>query len=235
MLSDNGTNFVSVSRDLRDLVSAIDHDKIQQMTSKKRMSWKWNPPAAPHFSGVYESMIKSAKRAIFAVLGDAEVNDEELEAIFIGVESLLNSRPLTAMSGDPNDDRVLTPNHFLIGQIGGDFVPESVDTEPFNPRKRWRRLQELTRHVWNRWMKEYLPQIGSRQKWYFRNDNLRVGDVVVVIDPGTVRRQWNVGRIEQTYPGPDGLVRVVDVRVNGKTIKRPITRISPPEIPDTEL
>ena len=83
-------------------------------------------------------------------------------------------------------------------------------------------------------MKEYLPQIGSRQKWYFRNDNLRVGDVVV-IDPGTVRRQWNVGRIEQTYLGSDGLVRVVDVRVNGKTLKRPITsRISPLEMRITE-
>ena len=98
------------------------------------------------FGGVFESMIKSAKQAIFAVLGDAEVNDEELETIFIGVESLLNWRPLTAVSDDPNDKCVLTPNHFLIGQIGGDFVPESVNTEPFNPRKRWRRLQELTRH-----------------------------------------------------------------------------------------
>ena len=66
-------------------------------------------------------------------------------------------------------------------------------------------------------MKEYLPQIGSRAKWYFRNHNLRVGDVVIVIYPGTVRRLWNVGRIEQTYPGPDGLVRVVNARVNGKT------------------
>ena len=159
-------------------------------------------------------MIKSAKRAILAVLGDAEVNDEELETIFIGVESLLNSRPLTTVSDDPNDDRVLTPNHFLIGQIGGDFVSESVGTEPFNPRKRWRRLQDLTRDVWNRWIEEYLPQIRSRKKWYCRKDNLRVGDVVVVIDPGTVRRQWNVGRIVQTYPGPDGLVRVVEVRVN---------------------
>ena len=43
-------------------------------------------------------------------------------------------------------DHVLTPNHFLIGQMGGDFVPGSVDSEPFNPRKCWRRLQELTRH-----------------------------------------------------------------------------------------
>jgi len=84
-------------------------------------------------------------------------------------------------------------------------------------------------------MKEYLPQIGSRQKWYFHNNNLRVGDVVVVIDPGTVRRQWNVGRIEQTYPGPDALVQVVDVWANGKTFKRPITKISPLEIQDTEL
>ena len=58
-------------------------------------------------------------------------------------------------------DHVLTPNHFLIGQMGGDFVPGSVDSEPFNPRKCWRRLQELTRHGWNQWAKEYLPQIGS--------------------------------------------------------------------------
>ena len=61
MLSDNGTNFVSASRELRDLVSAIDQDKIQQMTFNKRMSWKWNPPAAPHFGGVFESTIKSAE------------------------------------------------------------------------------------------------------------------------------------------------------------------------------
>ena len=84
-------------------------------------------------------------------------------------------------------------------------------------------------------MKAYLLQIGSRQKLYFRNNNLRVGDVVIVIDPGTVREQWNVACIEQMYPGPDSLVRVVDVWVNGKTLKQPITSISLLEIRDTEL
>ena len=81
MLSDNGTNFVSASRELRDLVSAIDQDKVQRMTSYKKVSWRWNPLAAPHFGGVFESVIKSAKRAIFALLGDAEVNDKELETM----------------------------------------------------------------------------------------------------------------------------------------------------------
>ena len=82
------------------------------MTSNKGVSWKWNPPAAPHFGVVFESMIKLGKRAIFAVLSDAEVNYEELKTIFIGVESLLNWRPLTAVSDDPNNDCILTPNHF---------------------------------------------------------------------------------------------------------------------------
>ncbi|KAL9987286.1 hypothetical protein ACROYT_G001568 [Oculina patagonica] len=165
---------------------------------------------------------------------DADINDEELETTFIGVESLMNSRPLTTVSDDPNDEPVLTPNHFLIGQMGGDFVPESVDTTPFSPRRRWRRVQELTRHVWGRWMKEYLPHIGSRQKWFFPTENLKVGDVVMVIDPNAARRDWKVGRIERTYPGRDQLVRVVDVRVGDKILNRPVTRISPLEFADSD-
>lgn len=145
------------------------------------------------------------------------------------MESLLNSRALTTVSDDPNDNVVLTPNHFLIGQMGGDFVPESVDSTPFNLMKRWRRVQDLTRHVRQRWMREYLPHIASRAKWLFPAENTQVGNVVV-IDPNATRRDWKVGRIEQTYLGPDGLVRVVDVRVKDKVLKRSITRTSPLEI-----
>ena len=133
-------------------------------------------------------MIKSAKRAIYAVLKDADVNDEELQTAFVGVESLMNSRPLTALRNDPNDEPVLTPNHFLIGQMGGDFIPESVDTTTYSPRRRWRRVQELTRHMWRRWMKEYLPHIGSRHKWFLPTANLKECDIVAIIDPNAARR-----------------------------------------------
>ena len=92
--------------------------------------------------------MKLAERRLAAVLSGAEVNDEELDMIFIKVEGLLNSRPLTTVSDDSNREPVLTPNHFLIAQMGGDFVLENVDTAPFNPRKHWQRVQELTRHIW---------------------------------------------------------------------------------------
>ena len=92
MLSDNGTNFVGGDRELQELVQNLDQDKTQRMTSNEGNRWHWNPPLTPHFGGVFERMIRSAKRPIQAILGNADVKDEELMTVFTGVESLLNSR-----------------------------------------------------------------------------------------------------------------------------------------------
>ena len=150
MLSDNGGNFVGANKELCDLVKELDQEKITKSTANQGINWKFNPPLAPHFGGVHESMIKAAKRAIHAILGNADITDEELTTAFTGAEALLNSRPLTYQSANPEDDVPLTPNHFLFGQIGGQFAPESVDHTAFNPKKRWRRVQELVRHFWHR-------------------------------------------------------------------------------------
>ena len=73
VLTNNG-NFVGAEREMRELIEAFDHDKIIQCTSKHHpIDWKFNPPSAPHFGGVFEAMIKSAKKAIKAILGDADI------------------------------------------------------------------------------------------------------------------------------------------------------------------
>ena len=91
VISDNGTNFVGAERELREFVEALDTDRITQETSKYHpIDWTFNPPSAPHFGGVFEALIKSAKKAIKAILGDADVTDEELHSA-IGAERLLNS------------------------------------------------------------------------------------------------------------------------------------------------
>ena len=68
---------------------------------------------------------------------------------------MLNSRPLNTVSGDVNDELVMTPNHFLIGKMGEEPASDTVDTTAVNVRKRWRRVQELIRRVWRHWMREY--------------------------------------------------------------------------------
>ncbi|XP_068671017.1 uncharacterized protein [Montipora foliosa] len=174
------------------------------MTSNQVVTWHWNPPSTPHFGGVFEAMpIKSSKRAIYAILKDADIHWSRRRNKFKTADRI-ERRP---------ERRASTYTESL----------------PY-----WRRVQELTRHVWGRWMKEYLHHIGSRQKWFFPTENLKVGDVVMVIDPSAARREWKVGRIERTNPGSDQLVRVVDVRVGDKSLKRSVTRISPLEFAETD-
>ena len=98
---------------------------------------------------------------MYAALSQANVStDEKLQTGYTGVESLLNSRPLTTVSGDVNDGPVLSPNHFLIDQMGGKLPPETADTKAIAVRKWWRWVLELILKVWNRLMRKYLPTLN---------------------------------------------------------------------------
>ena len=223
--TDNGTNFVGADNELRDLVNALNQDAIRQRTSEKGIRWRFNPPAAPHFGGAHESLVKSAKRSLNAILKNADVNDEELMTSFIGAEALLNSRPLTYQSAHPADATPLTPNHFLHGQMGGEFAPRTVDEIAFNPRRRWRRVQELLRHFWQRWTREWLPSLAARQKWRQNRRNLRVGDIVLVVGQNSPRGEWPLARVAETFQGRDGQVRVARVEMGQRSLIRPISKL----------
>ena len=123
---------------MQDLVNQLDQGKIKQTVANKGVQWSFNPPATPNFGGVHEIMVKAAKKAIKNILGNADINDEELMTAFVGAEGLINSRPLTYQLSHPADDVPLTPNHFLYGQLGGTFALNSVDETQFNLKNRRR-------------------------------------------------------------------------------------------------
>ena len=190
VLSDNGTNFVGGVNELKEL-EALDKERIQDTTASYGVKWHFHPPFAPHFSGVHEVMIKAVKKAIYAILGSADIKDGELLSAVVEAEGLINSRPLTYQPVSPEDIVPLTPNHFLHGQVGGQCAPECVDSVAFNPRRTWRRVQELVRHFWHRWTREWLPGLNKRKKWHRDQDNIQVGDVVLVMSVDTSRGRWS--------------------------------------------
>jgi len=165
--------------ELTELVSKLGQNKIQQDTAYQGVKWNFNPPGAPHFSGIHESMIKSAKKPIYGVLGSSNVTHEELITAVAGVKSQVNSRPLTYQSADPQDVVPLTPNHFPHGQLGGQFAPETVDTTEISPRKRWRKVREIISQVWKRWLQEYLPLLNRRAKWTEVVIDLKKNDIAI--------------------------------------------------------
>ncbi len=121
----------------------------------------------------------------------------------------------------------MTPNHFLIGQLDGTFAPDSMDSTGFNPSRRWRRVQELVRHFWHRWLREWLPNLNKRHKWFYPQEDLMPDDIVLVMSSETPRGKWPIGKIIKIFPGKDGHTRVVRVRVGEHELRRPITKLCP--------
>ena len=218
MYSDNATNFKAADKEFKALLLQLDEDKIKASTSNKGIVLHFTPPLAPHFGGVHESMIKSAKRSLNAVLVNAEITDEELLTALTGAEALVNSRPLTYQSANPHNDYPLTPNHFLHGH----FAPSSVDHTQYNLLKRWRRIQELVRHFWHRWMRTWILTLSARKKWHKQHRDVQVREIVIVISPDTSRENWPLGRIVEVYAGTDGRVRVAKVQVGEGTLVRSV-------------
>ena len=225
VVSDNGGNFIAADKDLQELVKRLDQDRNIKSATNRGIKWHFNPPLSPHFGGAHEMMIKAAKRALKTILKDANVSDEELMTAITGAESLLNSRPLTYQTANVDDAVQLTPNHFLHGQMEGRFTPETVDNTTLSPQKRWRRVQELVKHFWQRWLKEWLQGLNSTITWHKERKNLRVEDIVVVISPDSPRGYWPLAKETQIIPGKDGIVREAKIQLGQKLLKIPVNKL----------
>ena len=132
IISDNGTNFVSGERELRELVEQLDQDKIKKESLRfSHIEWHFNPPSSPHFGGVFEIMINCT--------------------------------------------------------------------------------------------------LNCRKKWFHPTRNMKEGDIVLMVEPNARRGDWPLGRITETLPGDDGLVRIVRVKAKDKEYLRPVHRLCPLE------
>ena len=72
----------------------------------------WRRP--PGGGGMFECMIKSAKRCLKKSVGRASLTYDELSTLVTEIKAVLNSRPLTYVSTD-NLEEPLTPSHLLLG------------------------------------------------------------------------------------------------------------------------
>ena len=51
VISDRGTNFIGAVGELKKLVSQLDRQKLESKTAELGVTWRFNPPGAPHFGG----------------------------------------------------------------------------------------------------------------------------------------------------------------------------------------
>ena len=95
MRSDNGTNFVGANNELNLCIKQPDQIKLHKFSDHQNPEWIFNPPASPWMGGLRESLVKSVKTGLKAIVKDSIFTDESLQIFLCEVESVLNGRPLT--------------------------------------------------------------------------------------------------------------------------------------------
>ncbi len=222
LISDNGSSFIGANRELKALV-VEGRKQLQDFAVLHKVKWMFTTPLSPHQGGLYESLVKQTKRSLQVAIGQQLLTWNEMSTVFAEVECLINSRPLGHMTNDPNDPQPLTPNHFLLGRATAD-IPQGPFRETKDLHKRFEFVQMLVSQFWRRFVREYFPTLMRRSKWRLKGRQLRNGDIVLLVDFTLPRGKWHLGRIVETFPGQDGVVRNVKVKTKNGEYQRSIQK-----------
>jgi len=223
--SDNGTNFTSGEKEIREAILQWNQRNIHEFLVQQNVQWIFNPPMASHMGGVWERVIRSVRKVIGALVKKQMMDDEGLATLMCEVEAIINARPLTKVSDDPRDMNALTPNHLLIMKANQSFPPGVFNKSDQYSQRRWRQVQYMAELFWKRWVKEYLPILQVRQKWNKEKRNIAEGDIVLVVEQNIPRGEWPLGRVIGVHCGRDGLVRSARVKTMRSTLTRPINKL----------
>lgn len=228
--SDNGTQFHGADNELKQLYAFMQSPQVQHeiVTSlrDKEVTWHFNAPKAPEHGGLWEAAVKSMKHHMHRVCKDALLTFEEFGTLATKIEAILNSRPLTAISNDPNDMQTLTAGHFLIGRPLNALPQADQPSVPIHHLQRWDRVQRMQQHFWKRWSQEYLHQLQVRTKRYKERTDIKEGQMVMMHIDNQPALQWPIARIIAIHPGKDGVTRVATVKTSKGIYQRPVNKLA---------
>lgn len=207
--TDRGTNFIGAANELHKLFHPkLGDSKITSFAAKNEIEFVTNVPYASHMGGIWERQIRSIRTVLSGLLKthSNRLDTSSLRTLLYEVMTIINCRPLTTTDeGVPlHPNMLLTMKSQVIPPPPGAF--EEADAYA---RKRWIKVQGIAGEFWERWRREYIQTLQTRQKWKTVNPGLKVNDVVLIKDDNKHRNEWKTARVSELLPSSDNLVRKV--------------------------
>ena len=230
VLSDNAGELVAASKSIKEIIELINSEEIQKRLGERGISWRFTPAVSPSHNGLTEILIKSAKSSLYKTFKGKRLTETELTTAIKQAEGCLNSRALIAISDDKDDNNLLTltPNHIdkLEALVP---LPSSFDQLSLNSlrkiriKTRWDERKRLQRNYFLRFQSEYLDSLKKRTKNIAEQENIRKGDVVLMLDQKITRLKWPIARVEEPILSRDGKVRSCWLRLPIDVTKEPVS------------
>lgn len=218
LYSDNGTSFVGAYKHIKEAFDKFVAPENIEILNRQGTKWIFMSPASPHQGGIYEAAVKSAKHHLTRVIGQQKYVYDDYLTLLKKIEAILNSRPLYAPTDDPLDVPVITPAHLVLGrQI---ICPPPISAPPqtnFSTQRVRNEQQKMVESFWKSWSADYVVQsFDTRKKWQKVEENVRIGQVVLIKDDNLPPSGWQLGKVIELLPSKDGLIRSVVIETASK-------------------
>ncbi|XP_011164167.3 uncharacterized protein LOC105198989 [Solenopsis invicta] len=162
-----------------------------------------------------------------ADLERAHLTFEEISTVLYEIEAILNSRPITPLSEDPNNMSYIFLGHFLVGTTLNRLPQPDLTDVNENRLVRWQRVEQLRQNFWRRWSAEYLHSLQERNKWKSNKGiQLEPGQHVLIKQQNLAPLQWAIDRVQDVHPGPDNVARTATVHTFKGSFVRPFSRFA---------
>ena len=170
--SDIASTFCAAADQLPKLLGSTE---FYNSLRKRNINWVKIPPYAPSQGGCWEVMVKLFKNALSHVLE----NSRRRPSLISDSVRIVNDRPLTTLSDQPDDLSPITPSSFLGQQLSPN-TPLCGLHDQDDLRKDYLYNATLAHRFWLGWMISYLPTLQGRNTWRELNKNLVPGQLVLV-------------------------------------------------------
>ena len=109
LISDNAKNFRSSSKQI---VKIARSNEVVRFFGDRRVTWKFIIESPPWWEGFWKQLIRSVKRSLRKSIGKSNLMYEQLSALIVEVEAVINFWPLTCIADEYDGiSGCLSPSH----------------------------------------------------------------------------------------------------------------------------
>ena len=216
IVSDRGVQLVRAGIVLANKEKPENWSWSEVVRKNSATNWEFVPIGSQHRNGLSEAQVKVLKKCLCLALPPGTIlKYSELVTLLAKISHSVNSRPLGLSATSNNSQQEdffspITPNQLLLGKSDDDAPPlEYADDDKLTARMAY--VSSVYDAWWRAWYSQVLPTLVPCNKWRSEVRNIEVGDIVFMFYPSSIKDEYRLARVVETFPDQKGLVRTVRV------------------------
>ena len=198
--SDQGTSFIAARKVICPGLSIEDIDWKNIQEKIYEVDWQFCT-AYSASTNVAETFVGLVKKRLDLDLRDRVFHRDQLVTLLALAENSVNNRPLTYLSEDI-DANPITANMLMKPLFKSDTSLQINTKGPMKYRKYFEDVLQIAESIATKWMEDFSQEIKKYPKWKTWTDNIKEGDLVLVMEMKNPLKQknWPLGIVHKVIP-----------------------------------